>query len=246
MFFLILGIFAVSQLIIFFESFTIPEEETELKGSTGKSGSMFYSTKDGNFFYKTLLHPEVGTMLKLLPNYYEHLKNYKNSLVMKMYGLFRCTLGVDKMWILIMGSVFPKGVKMHEIYDLKGKKPKPGKSVVDRGVVSKILKDNDIKRHMFLDEEDKIFFINQLDQDIELLRNHNIMDYSLLIGIHKPFLEEDNSDNNSNDSKKNGIIKKGKESEESNEKKLSNSDEIQSDKKKENLLEEIRTLTILI
>jgi len=176
----------------FMESFFIPEE-AQVTGSTGKSGSLFYSTPDGNFFYKTLLHPEVGTMKAMLKQYYEHLITNKKSFIMKMYGLFRCSGALtEKTWILIMGSVFPKGVKIHEKYDLKGRKPKPGKSHADRGVISQhVLKDNEINRRLYFeDDDDKAFFMNQLDDDVQLLKANNVMDYSLLIGIYKPDKKE--------------------------------------------------------
>jgi len=171
----------------FMESFFIPDE-AQVTGSTGKSGSLFYSTPDGNFFYKTLLHPEVGTMKLMLRHYYEHISTHKKTFIMKMYGLFRCSVVTEKSWILIMGSVFPKGVIIHEKYDLKGRKPKPGKSHADRGVKSQhVLKDNEISRRLyFQDDDDKEFFMNQLDTDVQLLKANNVMDYSLLIGIYKP------------------------------------------------------------
>jgi len=170
----------------FLESFVVPEETT-LHGSTGRSGSLFYRTADGGFIFKTLLHPEVKTMKEFLVHYFEHLDEYPGSLIMRMYGIYRFLCGIEKIWILVMGNILPKGIALTK-YDLKGRKPKPGKSVDERGVISgDVLKDNEVKKDRkikFIREKDKAFFLQQLDADLEFLKAHNIMDYSLLVGIH--------------------------------------------------------------
>jgi hypothetical protein len=55
--------------------------------------------------------------------------------MVKIYGLFRFqyTAGAtgDKCWILIMGNTFPIGIKMDEVYDLKGRMPKPSTTSFD-------------------------------------------------------------------------------------------------------------------
>jgi len=166
----------------------------KLEMSTARSGSMFYRTKDKKYLFKTILHPEVGVMMGLLRDYYEHIQKEKKTFVVKIYGLFRIKEGIStKMWILIMGNSFPPGLKMSEEYDLKGRPPKKGKSIEERpnGVtVRGPKKDNEIKRHLIFYEEEKKFFINQLQVDVQLLKKNNIMDYSLLVGIYRLSKEE--------------------------------------------------------
>jgi hypothetical protein len=69
----------------------------------------------------------------------QHYKKYKGSFMVKIYGLFRFqyTSGMagDKCWILIMGNTFPIGIKMDEVYDLKGRMPKPSMIAPCAGLV---------------------------------------------------------------------------------------------------------------
>jgi 1-phosphatidylinositol-4-phosphate 5-kinase len=51
--------------------------------STGKSGSMFYYTKNGNFIIKTISKIEYEYMKKILPDYFNYMINNKNSLLPK-------------------------------------------------------------------------------------------------------------------------------------------------------------------
>uniref|UniRef100_A0A6B2KZG4 PIPK domain-containing protein n=1 Tax=Arcella intermedia TaxID=1963864 RepID=A0A6B2KZG4_9EUKA len=167
------------------KSWPLPSEEEELKQSTARSGSMFYTTQDKKYLFKTILHPEVQVMMDLLKDYYKHVQEYPRTFIVKIYGLFRCSIGANKTWILIMGNSFPPGVSLSQKYDLKGRKAKPGKSIEERAPVShSIFKDNEIDRTIILDPDDKKFYLFQLEMDVALLEKHQIMDYSLLVGIH--------------------------------------------------------------
>ncbi len=58
------------------------------------------------------------------------------------------------------------------------------KKVLGKSVV---MKDNDIlesKRKLSLDVETRNQLVNQIAEDVYFLTNCNIMDYSLLVGIH--------------------------------------------------------------
>ena len=91
-----------------------------------------------------------------------------------------------KVHFVIMASVFDTPAEIHTIYDLKG-------SLVGRSATEKerttggVLKDNDLisdKRKLHLGSK-KAEFIKQLKKDAYFLASMNIMDYSLLIGIHE-------------------------------------------------------------
>jgi len=177
----------------FLESWEIPEDDSELKESTARSGSMFYTTKDRKYIFKTILHPEVTVMMEILKNYYIHLQAFHRTFMVKIYGLFRYMSGTTKLWILIMGHTFPPSLTIQEKYDLKGRKPKPGKSIKERAQIIKPnapQKDNEIERNFRFVEEHKDIYLTQLSVDIQLLKTHDIMDYSLLVGIHEVTEEE--------------------------------------------------------
>lgn len=85
-----------------------------------------------------------------------------------------------------MGNVFPPNRDIHETYDLKGStvgrysEPKPDGTM-------RVMKDlNFLERHkkLRLGPEKRKLFLEQIEKDAHFLANHNIMDYSLLLGIH--------------------------------------------------------------
>ncbi|CAO3651828.1 unnamed protein product [Mucor hiemalis] len=158
-------------------------------GSPGKSGSFFYYSRDYRFIIKTIHHTEHKFMRKVLKQYYEHVSNNPNTLLCRFYGLHRIKLPHGrKIHFVVMGNVFPSNKDVHETYDLKGstfgrvtseeeisRNPHAvlkDLNWVDRG---RKLEFGAMKRHMF---------IEQLHRDVKLLAKLNIMDYSLLIGIH--------------------------------------------------------------
>ena len=57
--------------------------------STGKSGSLFYYTRDGKFIVKTIGRGEYKFLKKILPNYYRHLKQNPMSLLPKFLGCYQ-------------------------------------------------------------------------------------------------------------------------------------------------------------
>eukprot|EP01127_Copromyxa_protea_P020875 TRINITY_DN7038_c0_g1_i1.p1 TRINITY_DN7038_c0_g1~~TRINITY_DN7038_c0_g1_i1.p1 ORF type:complete len:537 (+),score=136.71 TRINITY_DN7038_c0_g1_i1:661-2271(+) len=106
--------------------------------------------------------------------------------MVRIYGMFRISFGTWRCWIQVMGNTFPPDVPDVHVYDLKGRKPKPGKSFDERGVISQgAKKDNEITCKLLFSDATKQYFVEQLEHDVNLLKVHDIMDYSLLVGIHK-------------------------------------------------------------
>jgi len=123
------------------ETETLPWEPT-----TGRSGSLFYSTPDNRYFIKTIKRKEKDTLLNMLEDYYTHLKNYPKSLVMRVYAIFRVFKPYEYD-ILLIANVFPHNKSINISYDLKGRLPKKGKSWKERGIISKrTRKDNELQR----------------------------------------------------------------------------------------------------
>jgi len=58
-------------------------------GSTGKSGSLFFYTRDKKYMMKTLPEREFDSFRDILSNYYKMLSNNPNSLIARFYGLHR-------------------------------------------------------------------------------------------------------------------------------------------------------------
>jgi hypothetical protein len=128
---------------------------------------MFYRTQDRQYFFKTLLHPEVGVMMDMLKDYHKYLSDAPKNFIMRVVGLYRLTYSPAKqIWVLVFKNVFPPGVAIDETYDLKGRKPKRTNTpVVGGGPV----KDNQIQRQIyFTAPEVTQFYREQLNQDIDV------------------------------------------------------------------------------
>ncbi|KAI9478690.1 MAG: hypothetical protein EXX96DRAFT_482765 [Benjaminiella poitrasii] len=158
-------------------------------GSPGKSGSFFYYSKDYRFIIKTIHHTEHKFMRKILKDYYLHICENPNTLLCRYYGLHRVKLPHGrKIHFVVMSNVFPPNKDIHETYDLKGStlgRLLPEEEIhKNPNAVMKDLNWEKKQRKLRLGPEKRKLFIQQLVYDVTLLSNLNIMDYSLLIGIH--------------------------------------------------------------
>ncbi|KAG9067602.1 Phosphatidylinositol-4-phosphate 5-kinase [Linnemannia hyalina] len=167
-------------------------------GSPGKSGSFFYFSQDYRFIIKTIHHAEHKFMRKILKDYFNHVKQNPHTLLCRFFGLHRVKLPHGrKIHFVVMGNVFPPNRDIHETYDLKG-------STLGRAISDEELANNpratqkdlnwvNRNRKLELGPEKRHLFVEQIKRDVELLSRLNIMDYSLLIGIHD--IERGNKDN---------------------------------------------------
>lgn len=171
--------------------------------SPGKSGSFFYYSRDYKYIIKTIHHSEHIHLRRHLKEYYNHVKSNPDTLLCQFYGLHRVKMPISfqnkikhrKIYFIVMNNLFPPHLEIHKTYDLKG-------STWGRRTDIKQLSNNDtntnyhqvqvLKDLNWLDTNETIKFgplkkkkfLNQLQTDIALLSKLNIMDYSLLIGIH--------------------------------------------------------------
>ena len=164
--------------------------------TTGKSGSLFYYTRDGSFIVKTISKGEYKYLKKILPNYFRHLKENPLSLLPKFLGCYQLIRKIkknkQKFYFIVMMNVFNTSKTIHVRYDLKGstigRKVLKGTSE-DSKIISKgdiALKDLDLEERnerAFIGEKREIF-MNQLKKDTEFLCKNGAIDYSLLLGIH--------------------------------------------------------------
>ncbi|KAF6165196.1 hypothetical protein GIB67_007181 [Kingdonia uniflora] len=154
--------------------------------SPGKSGSFFYITQDDRFMIKTAKKSEVKVLLKMLRSYYNHVCSNKNSLITKFFGA-HCVkpLGGQKIRFIIMGNLFCSESRIHRRFDLKGSSHgritnKPEEEITE----TTTLKDLDLNFRFHL-QRSRIKDLNrQINRDCEFLEGENIMDYSLLVGLH--------------------------------------------------------------
>lgn len=115
----------------------------------------------------------------------------KRSFLMKVVGLYRIRYGyASSIWILVFQNSLNCQYPIDATLDLKGRIPKPGKSLKERGRISKYsspIKDNELARGLYIkDPHERKFFITQIKKDTNFLKRFNLMDYSLLVGVHRP------------------------------------------------------------
>jgi hypothetical protein len=155
--------------------------------SNSKSGQFFFYSHDGRYMLKTQTKEENKFLLTILPQYYEYLRENPHSFLVRILGMHRITMYHlrRKVHFVIMASVFDTPSPIHKIYDLKGSMIGRLASEMERENGG-VLKDADLlqdqlKIHL---GKKKMSFIIQLKKDAEFLASLNIMDYSLLLGVH--------------------------------------------------------------
>ncbi|KAI9486179.1 MAG: hypothetical protein EXX96DRAFT_474935 [Benjaminiella poitrasii] len=157
--------------------------------SAGKSGSFFYYSRDYRFIIKTIHHTEHKFMRKILKQYHDHVSSNPDTLLCRYYGLHRVKLPHGrKIHFVVMGNVLPPNKDIHATYDLKGSTQ--GRFLPEQELKKNpyaVLKDlnwQERKVKLLLGPKKRKLFVTQLLRDVKLLVRLNIMDYSLMIGIH--------------------------------------------------------------
>lgn len=152
-----------------------------------KSGQFFFYSHDGSYMIKTQTPEENRFLRRILPFYYQHLKDNPNSMMTRFFGMHRVKMYHlrRKVHFVIMKSVFSTTERIHTIYDLKGSRV--GRSATPEEKSSGgVLKDNDLVsdgRRVLLGPK-RAAFLEILRRDVAFLQRMRIMDYSLLLGIH--------------------------------------------------------------
>lgn len=163
-----------------------------VKMEGGSSPAFIFTTFDEKFVIKTINNSERRLFLNILNKYTERIFGCSESRLIRILGLFK--LLPENQDFIIMENIIPGKDKAY-IFDLKG-------SLIDRRVsissekkVGLVLKDQN-----FLEENLKIMmdteWVNNmtkvLEDDFEMLRVENIMDYSLLVAFYTEKPEKQN------------------------------------------------------
>lgn len=158
----------------------------------GKSGSFFFFSHDDRFLIKSMTLSDFNAFMKLFPYFFEHITQFQDSILARIYGIYRVDMeGMVPVYLLLMGNTKKiDNMYVKKIYDLKG-------SLAHRLVDGKesdfknteCLKDlnllniiNDEVLMKFSASDAKII-MRKIAQDVGLLSQFNLMDYSLLFCI---------------------------------------------------------------
>ncbi|CAH8511884.1 unnamed protein product [Schistosoma intercalatum] len=166
----------------YWDSFT--RQQPLWDSTRGKSGSKFLVTYNRQFVAKTISSEEVEQMHQMLEEYYSYIvKGHGQTLLPQFLGLYRLTVNDQESYILVMRNVFSPRLAIHKKYDLKSK---PLPTLKDADFLTDLCK-------MHIGEESKKKMLSTLECDIQFLQENNLIDYSLLIGVHNPEIALANS-----------------------------------------------------
>lgn len=158
--------------------------EYKTLATNSKSGEFFFISNDKRFLVKTISEPESTLLQRMLPSYQAHLREWPRSLIVRYAGVFHVevpSLGVSQ-YFTVMQSVFDPAFEIHETYDLKGslfqRAKKKGESIgKDEDWIHdgrRLLVPTELRRELCAIHE----------VDAALLLRFEVMDYSLLVGVH--------------------------------------------------------------
>nr|CAG4711098.1 unnamed protein product [Naegleria fowleri] len=155
-------------------------------GTPGKSGAFFFFTSSTSYLLKSVTEEELSTALELLPHYHKHIQKNPYTLLSNFYLLFEVTLrNQNKYRFIVMNNIFFTPLTIHRKYDLKGSTAGRVATESERKKKSPILKDKDIQQgDIKLNLDLKLNFYRRLESDVRFLQENDIMDYSLLLGVH--------------------------------------------------------------
>ena len=155
--------------------------------SNSKSGQFFFYSHDGRYMIKTQTKDENRFMKRILPHYYKYITENPHTMMVRIFGMQRVKMYhlKRKVHFVIMESVFNTPEKIHTIYDLKGSRLGREATPAERESGG-VLKDNDLvnSERKFKLGPKKELFMEQLRKDAMFMASLDIMDYSLLVGIH--------------------------------------------------------------
>ena len=163
--------------------------------SNAKSGQFFFYSNDGRYMIKTMTNAESKFLRRILPEYFKHCCENPNTMITRFFGMYRVKLYHLRRNVkfVIMNSVYDTDKILHSFYDLKGSSL--GRDAKPHHAVKK---DNDLRKllpeeALVLPSEQRNRVRAQLKKDLDFLERNDVMDYSMLVGIHHVPPDEERS-----------------------------------------------------
>ena len=164
----------------------------KMSESKGKSGSFFFYSHDRKFIIKTITEGEKNTLSNILHDYYNYIKDHKNTVITKIYGIYTIVIkNASSVNVILMQNLFGcSPIHIQRMFDLKGSEVQRKTKDVQKWKRDQVLKDLDyqwltkIERKLINFSEEDISEINaNLINDIKFFKIMRLMDYSLLFII---------------------------------------------------------------
>lgn len=164
----------------------------KMSESKGKSGSFFFYSHDRKFIIKTISDGERKTLSEILREYYNYIKEHKESLITKIYGIYTVVIkNASSVNIILMQNLFGcSPIHIQRMFDLKGSSVQRKTKNPQKWRRDQVLKDLDfswltkVERKLInFKEEDSKNIENILKNDINFYKKMQLMDYSLLFII---------------------------------------------------------------
>jgi len=173
-------------------------EQTNSSSQYPTIAPLYYS-HDKNLLVKFISGDDVANIHSFLPNYYRHIVlEGSKTLLPRFLAMYRMShfssADVNKdqkdskgYYCIVTENMYPKNLKIHRQYDLKGSKVGRKASLKERK--KGFLYDNDWENggdKVYLDKDVRKKFLKTLANDANFLAQNKIISYSLLIGINDP------------------------------------------------------------
>ncbi|XP_059393231.1 phosphatidylinositol 5-phosphate 4-kinase type-2 gamma isoform X2 [Carassius carassius] len=152
------------------------------KDGKSQEAGLVLTSYDRTLIVKQISSEEVEDMHNILSEYHQHIVTCHGSTLLPQFlGLYRVTVDNEDTYLLVMRNMFSHRLTVHMKYDLKGSLVSREASDKEKVKELPTFKDVDFRNNMqrvYISEEGKEKLWDKLNRDTE------IMDYSLLLGIH--------------------------------------------------------------
>ena len=160
----------------------------------GASGSLLFISADDNYILKTVTEKEAKFLQQLLPGYWMNIHQHDKTLMPKFFGMFVYQTAMKATRFVVMNNVLPSNLKYELKFDLKGSSynRRTGDTTEATNDTNEnhipTLKDNDfqekIPEGLIMTADKRELLLDAIERDCAVLESFDIMDYSLLIGVH--------------------------------------------------------------
>ena len=157
------------------------------KEASGKSKSFFFLSPDQHYLFKSATAKDVKTLRSILSEYIEHVKAHKDSMLPRYVALFRVSLDEHFVDFICMTNAFGGVETVDTRFDLKGSTYKRLASAKEKAKKTPTLKDGDwvSKGCKLPSGTSRDRMMEALAVDSAFLARRGLIDYSLLVGVHR-------------------------------------------------------------